>query len=68
MAADAELAAIRALYREFCALPATASVKDWSPAHRALIAKIRATVKARTAIRGDEMVLVADTHIQQKRW
>jgi len=53
------LAAIQRLYRQLMALPFHRGTKRETPAYRALIAQIRALVNARTARRGDEMLVVA---------
>jgi hypothetical protein len=58
--ADPELAEIQQLYRQLAALQFTGGYKRQSPAYRALMVKIRAVVDARTAKRGDEMIVAME--------
>ena len=57
---DDELAEIQRLYVQLMALPYHRAHNTESAAYQDLVRRIRALVDARTKIRGDEMVIVAE--------
>jgi hypothetical protein len=59
-ARDDELMEIQRLYAQLAALHFTRGRVHQTPAYHALMLKIRAVVDARTAKRGDEMVIAMD--------
>lgn len=57
---DYELAEIQSMWTQLAAMQRQGSLKEQSPAYRALMRKIRAKVNARTKIRGDEMIIATE--------